>query len=147
MYAFLMILFIILCICLATVILFLQQGKGDLGVGSMAGSQMLFGGSGGQTFFEKATWIMGALFIAGALGLTIVKSRELRSSVLEGVTAPQKKAIPQAAAMQQESPLATASSENPMDDDSDLQTAANLPVEGSMPSASTEATSNNTKEA
>lgn len=89
MYSFLMALFIILCFFLAVFVL-IQQGKGDLGLGSMGGSQMLFGGSGGQGFFEKATWIMGAIFIFGALGLSILKSREQRSSILEGVHIPQK---------------------------------------------------------
>lgn len=52
---------------------------------------MLFGGSGGQNFFERATWIMGALFICGALGLTILKSRTQSASILEGeIVAPQQ---------------------------------------------------------
>ena len=78
-----MVFFIILCIFLALFVL-IQQGKGDLGFGSMAGGQMLFGGSGGQGFFEKTTWILGALFILGALGLSILKSKELRTSILDG---------------------------------------------------------------
>lgn len=93
MFAFLMTLFVILCIFLAAFVL-IQQGKGDLGVGSMAGGQMLFGGSGGQNFFEKATWIMGAIFIFGALGLSILKSREQRASVLEGMKIQQKATLP-----------------------------------------------------
>lgn len=91
MYAFLMVLFVILCLFLALFVL-LQQGKGDLGVSSMSGSQMLFGGSGGQGFFEKATWIMGFIFIFGALGLSVLKSKEQRASVLEGVKVPKKTA-------------------------------------------------------
>jgi len=89
MYALLMALFIVLCIFLAIFVL-IQQGKGDLGLGSMGGNQMLFGGSGGQNFFERATWIMGFLFILGALGLSILRSKEERSSVLEGVTVERK---------------------------------------------------------
>lgn len=85
MITLLTILFIILCFFLAIIIL-LQQGKGDMGLGSMAGGQMLFGGSGGQTFFERATWIMGAIFIFGSLGLAILKSKEVRSSRLSGST-------------------------------------------------------------
>ena len=54
----------------------------------MGGRQMSFGGSGGQGFFEKATWIMGAIFIFGSLGLAILKSKEYRASALEGYTAP-----------------------------------------------------------
>jgi preprotein translocase subunit SecG len=80
MVTFLMILFVILCFFLAIAIL-IQQGKGDMGLGGLGGGgQMLFGGSGGQDFFEKITWIMGAIFILGALGLTILKSRESEKS-------------------------------------------------------------------
>ena len=93
MYAFLMVLFIFLCFFLALFIL-IQQGKGDLGLSNLAGGQMLFGGSGGQEFFEKATWFMGALFIFGALGLSIIKSKEERASVLENVVA-EPRALPQ----------------------------------------------------
>jgi preprotein translocase subunit SecG len=84
MYTFLMILFIFLCVFLALFIL-IQQGKSDWGLGSMSGSQILFGGSGGQGFFEKTTWILGAIFILGSLGLAILKSKENRASILEGV--------------------------------------------------------------
>lgn len=93
MYVILMVPFVLLCIFLAIFVL-IQQGKGDLGLGSMSGSQMLFGGSGGQSFFEKATWAMGALFIFGSLGLAILKTKEHRASILEGVTAPQKPPMP-----------------------------------------------------
>ena len=85
MYVLLMVFFVILCVFLGGFIL-IQQGKGDFGLSNMSGNQMLFGGSGGREFFEKATWILGALFIFGALGLTIIKSRQLRKSMLEGVT-------------------------------------------------------------
>ncbi len=78
----LMILFVISTLFLALFIL-IQQGKGDMGMGSLSGStQMLFGGSGGQTFFEKGTWILGAIFMLGALGLSVLKSREVRDSRL-----------------------------------------------------------------
>ncbi len=90
MFAFLMTLFVILSVILAFLIL-LQQGKGDMGLGSMSGSrQMLFGGSGGQSFFEKATWILGGLFVLGALGLAILKSKSVRQSRLEGFTKTQE---------------------------------------------------------
>ncbi len=88
MITLLMILFVILCIFLAIFIL-IQPGKGDMGLGSLGGgSQMLFGGSGGKTFFEKATWIMGALFILGALGITKYRTNLTESSQLEGYRAP-----------------------------------------------------------
>lgn len=84
---FLTVLFVICALFLAIFVL-IQQGKGDMGMGSLSGStQMLFGGSGGQTFFEKTTWILGAIFMFGALGLSVLKSREIRSSRLESFTA------------------------------------------------------------
>lgn len=80
---FLWILFFIVTFLLGTLIL-VQQGKGDLGLGSMAGSQMLFGGAGGQEFFVKATWVLGALFILGALGISILRTKYEHRSSLSG---------------------------------------------------------------
>lgn len=78
------VLFVILCFFLGLSIL-IQQGKGDMGLGGLGGGgQMLFGGSGGQDFFEKMTWVMGAIFIFGALGLTILKTKEVSKSQLSG---------------------------------------------------------------
>jgi len=71
--------FILLCIVMALFIL-IQQGKGDMGLGSLSGGQALFGGSGGQEFFERATWVMCALFIIGSLCLTILKTRASQTS-------------------------------------------------------------------
>lgn len=94
MFAFFMTLFIIMTFVLAGFIL-LQQGKGDMGLGSMGGgSQMLFGGSGGQNFFERVTWVLGALFICGSLGLAILKSKEARSSQLSGFKTQQQAKTP-----------------------------------------------------
>lgn len=90
MITLLMTFFAILCFLLA-ISIFIQQGKGDMGLGSLGGgSQMLFGGSGGQEFFEKITWIMGVLFMVGALGISILKttSRGDEASRLKGYTAP-----------------------------------------------------------
>jgi protein translocase SecG subunit len=68
--------FVILCVLLGFLIL-IQQGKGDMGLGGLgASSQMLFGGSGGQDFFEKITWTFGFLFIFGALGISFMKSHK-----------------------------------------------------------------------
>ncbi|PCI74600.1 preprotein translocase subunit SecG [Candidatus Dependentiae bacterium] len=68
-------LFVTLCFLLGLLIL-IQQGKGDMGLGGLgASSQMLFGGSGGQDFFEKLTWILGFIFMFSALGLSFLKSR------------------------------------------------------------------------
>lgn len=96
MYALLMGLFIFLCIVLACFIL-IQQGKGDMGMGSLGGSsQMLFGGSGGQDFFERATWIMGLLFVFGALGLSVLNSHAIKSSQLQGFSVKKQQPVPAA---------------------------------------------------
>ncbi|MBU1007939.1 preprotein translocase subunit SecG [Candidatus Dependentiae bacterium] len=88
MVGFFMFLFVLLTIFLVLFIL-VQQGKGDMGLGSLGrGGQMLFGGSGGQDFFEKTTWIMGAIFMLGALTLTILRTREAETSRLTGYRAP-----------------------------------------------------------
>ncbi len=90
MLTFLMVLFVILAALLAFIIL-LQQGKGDMGLGGMGGgSQMLFGGSGGQDFFERITWAMGLMFVFGALGLAVLNSRQHQASELKGYTSRQK---------------------------------------------------------
>jgi len=55
----------------------MQKGKGGMGLGSMGGgAQMIFGGSGGQDIFQKTTWVLGIIFMSGALMLTLMKSAE-----------------------------------------------------------------------
>lgn len=46
------------------------MGLGNLG----GGTQLLFGGSGGQDLFQKITWILGSIFLFGSLALSIVKT-------------------------------------------------------------------------
>lgn len=95
MYGILMFFFIIMCLFLALIIL-IQQGKGDMGLGGLGGStQMLFGGSGGQEFFEKITWFLTAIFIFGSLGLAVLKSKSTRESRLSGYTAQKQNPTPQ----------------------------------------------------
>lgn len=73
-YGFLLTLFVILCLFLIVIIL-VQKGKGSTGLGSLGGgTQMLFGGSGGQDLFQKITWVLGAIFMAGSLLLVIIGS-------------------------------------------------------------------------
>lgn len=88
MVGFVMFLFVILSFLLILFIL-IQQGKGDMGLGSLGrGTQTLFGGSGGQDFFEKATWTMGALFMVGALTITILRTKHAEVSRLADYRAP-----------------------------------------------------------
>ena len=94
MYALLMTLFIVVTIFLAIFVL-IQQGKGDLGLSALGGgTQMLFGGSGGKSFFEKVTWVLGAVFILGALGLAVLKSRVVRNSRASGYISKKKQQTP-----------------------------------------------------
>ncbi len=74
-------LFVFLSLILALFI-YIQQGRGDMGLGSLGtGSQTLFGGSGGLDFFKKATWTMGLLFMIGSLILAILKSNDSGSRI------------------------------------------------------------------
>jgi len=52
------------------------MGLGNLG----GGTQLLFGGSGGQDIFQKITWTLGALFLMGSLPLALMKSNETQRS-------------------------------------------------------------------
>ena len=77
---FLSVLYVIVCILIILIIL-IQRGKGSMGLGSMGGgTQMLFGGSGGQDLFQKMTWILGAIMIFGSLGLSLLKVSYFRTS-------------------------------------------------------------------
>lgn len=85
-------LFIFLSFILGIFVL-LQQGKGDMGLGALhSGGQTLFGGSGGQTFFEKLTWFLGAIFMGGALLLTVMRMNQLDTS---RITVPAKQVVAQ----------------------------------------------------
>jgi preprotein translocase subunit SecG len=79
-YGLLLTLFVFICVFLVLIIL-IQQGKSNMGLGNLGGgAQMLFGGSGGQDIFQKTTWILGVLFMAGSLGLALMKSRSFERS-------------------------------------------------------------------
>ena len=80
LYEFLLTLFIIASLILVLVIM-IQQGKGSMGMGSLGGgTQMLFGGSGGQDLFQKTTWVLGALFMIGSFALTLMRAKEGETS-------------------------------------------------------------------
>jgi preprotein translocase subunit SecG len=94
MYGLLMTGFVILSAFLGFIVL-LQQGKGDTGLGGGAsqGGQLLFGGSGGETFFTKLTWICGLLFIGGSLLLALYNTKHVSRSVLQDYSAPKEAPI------------------------------------------------------
>jgi len=76
LYGFLLTLYLINCLFLVLIVL-MQKGKSGLGLGGLGGgTQMLFGGGGGQDLFQKTTWVLGAIFMTGALVLAMIKSTE-----------------------------------------------------------------------
>lgn len=76
LYGFLVSLFVFNCLLLILLIL-IQQGKGNMGLGNMGGgAQMLFGGSGGQDLFQKITWVLGTIFMLGSLTLALMKTHQ-----------------------------------------------------------------------
>lgn len=76
LYGFLLTLYILNCLFLVLIIL-MQKGKGGLGLGGLGGgAQMIFGGGGGQDLFQKITWVLGSIFMVGALFLSLAKSTE-----------------------------------------------------------------------
>lgn len=82
LYGLLLTLFVIIGFLLVLIVL-IQQSKSSLGLGSMGQTQMLFGGSGGQTMFQKITWGMGATFMLLSLVLSIMNSSVLQTRYIK----------------------------------------------------------------
>lgn len=88
LYGLLVFLFTIVCVFLIIIIL-IQKGKSSMGMGSLGGgTQLLFGGSGGQDLFQKVTWTLGTIFMLGSLTLAALK--EASSPVFKGITKQEK---------------------------------------------------------
>ena len=84
LYSLLLTLYLINCVLLVLIIL-IQKTKSSMGLGGLGGgTQMLFGGSGGQDIFQKATWFLGATFMALSLLLALAKSQESRTMYYGG---------------------------------------------------------------
>src|SRR5215210_7319655 len=79
--------YVLTCLILLLVIL-LQQGKGDMAAAFCGGSsQSAFGARSGATVLSKATAILAALFMVGAMILSVVGQRG-PGSVLSGTPGP-----------------------------------------------------------
>src|SRR3954471_20372526 len=79
--------YVLTCLILLLVIL-LQQGKGDMAAAFGGGSsQSAFGARAGATVLSKATAILAALFMVGAMALAIMGQRG-PGSVVSGTGAP-----------------------------------------------------------
>jgi preprotein translocase subunit SecG len=89
MYTALIVCHILIAVVLVIVVL-VQSGKGGgLGAGfGGGGANTLFGSSGGGNFFTKLTMCLAAAFMATSLGLTVVKSRGLKTSIFDQHTPP-----------------------------------------------------------
>ena len=76
MYAFLLALHLIVCLCLVAVIL-VQSGKGGgLAGGAFGGAtQTVFGGRGATDFVTRATIVLGVLFFVTSLSLALITTR------------------------------------------------------------------------
>ena len=81
-------LYVIVCGLLIITIL-LQQGKGGDIANAFGGgsSQAVFGARSGGTLLTRATYVLGALFVIGAMVLTVWGARG-PSSVVGGIDAP-----------------------------------------------------------
>lgn len=84
MYTFLLVTHVLIAVVLVISVL-VQSGKGGgLGAGfGGGGANTLFGSSGGGNFFTKLTMCLAAGFMVTSLGLTVVKSRALKTSIFD----------------------------------------------------------------
>ncbi len=94
LYTLLVILFVLLCLFIIPLVL-IQKGKSSMGLGSLGGgTQLLFGGSGGQDLFQKTTWFLTALFMGGSLILAMM-NRPTSSELLGTLAQTQAPVVPQ----------------------------------------------------
>ena len=96
--------YVAICLLLVVVVL-MQQGKGgDIAAAfGGSGSQTAFGARTGASVLTRATTVMGALFMIGAMTLAIMGQRDT-SSVLSGVDGPGLQPVAPAIDPAQETP-------------------------------------------
>ncbi len=105
-YGLLISVFALLCFLLVLLVL-IQKGKSSMGLGNLGGgTQLLFGGSGGQDLFQKITWGLGAAFMAGSLILAMIK-KPTGSELLGGLARTQAVQVPATQAPQQSAEKST----------------------------------------
>jgi preprotein translocase subunit SecG len=88
---FLIVLHVLVCIFLVIVIL-LQPGKGDAGIGFGSSSQSIFGSKGAGNFLTKTTSVCAVLFLGLSFLLTRSRTQEASRSVIDSVPAVESKA-------------------------------------------------------
>jgi len=85
--------YVLVCVVLLLVIL-LQQGEGDMAAAFGGGSsQSAFGARTGATVLSKATAVLAAMFMLGALTLAIIGQRG-PGSVVSGAAPPRPASTP-----------------------------------------------------
>src|SRR5215831_2034903 len=99
MYAMLLTIHLLVCLCLVAVIL-VQSGKGGgLAGGAFGGAtQTVFGGRGATDFITRATVVLGVLFFITSLSLALLTTRgtsSVRSVVSEAAKRAASTAPPQ----------------------------------------------------
>jgi preprotein translocase subunit SecG len=87
---FLIILHVLVCVFLVVVIL-LQPGKGDAGIGFGSSSQSIFGSKGAGNFLTKTTSICAVLYLGLSFVLTRSRIQESTRSVIDSVPAMESK--------------------------------------------------------
>jgi len=86
--------FFLTALILILTILFLQ-GKGDLGMNNAwQGSQLVFGGSGGQDFVSKMVWFLGFVFMFLCLIIAKVDVKKRFNSIFNQYSISQKRNDP-----------------------------------------------------
>lgn len=107
-------LFVLTCFVLMLVVL-IQQGKGgDLAsaFGGGGSSQAAFGARTGATLLTKVTWVCAALFVVGALALSVIRQRG-PSSVIGAVPVPRPAATAPATTTPPATPPAAGQEQTP----------------------------------
>lgn len=96
LYGLLLTVYFINCLLLILIVL-IQKSKSSMGIGSIGGgSQMLFGGSGGQDIFQKITWTLGGIFMASSLLLALMKSHQVQEFTFAPARATVEQTVPEA---------------------------------------------------
>ena len=108
-------LYVVICLLLLVVVL-MQQGKGgDIAAAfGGSGSQTAFGARAGASVLTRATTVLGALFMVGAMTLAILGQRDT-SSVLSGVEGPGAQPAAPVSLPVEVDPEATTPAEEPTD--------------------------------
>ena len=136
-------LYVLACLLLLLVVL-LQQGKGGDIASAFGGggSQTAFGARAGATVLTKATAVLGALFMLGAVMLSVM-GRGSDGSLMRGITAPApaqtNPLVPQPQGATDQQPSALPSAQQPASGGPAAGQPVEQPVTGEAPPPGTPA--------